>query len=72
MFTTIYIYVSSYHQYINQDSRATNSYNRENFKQYLTAAEGKTKEVANRIATDVYKFFDQIPHTSHAIHRYYF
>jgi len=30
--------------------------------------EGKNEDVANRVATDVFKFFDTTPHTSHATH----
>ena len=35
---------------------------------YLVAAEGKKNDVANRITTDIIKFFNSIPHTSDATH----
>ena len=36
--------------------------------QYLTAAGGKSEEVASRVATDVIKFFNKVSHTSHETH----
>ena len=62
------IYISSHHQCIHQESRTTDIFNREDFGQYLIAAEGKSEEAASRIATDVIKFFNKVPHTSHATH----
>ena len=46
------------------DSKTSDIFDKEEFSHYLVAAEGKYKDVANRISIDVVKFFNSVPHGS--------
>ena len=50
------------------DSKTSYIFDKEQFTHYLVAAEGKDKDVANRISVDLVKFFNSVPHGSDAKH----
>ena len=62
------MYIHKYNHHITLDSRTSDIFDKEEFSHYLVAAEGKDKDVANRISIDVLKFFNSVPHGSDAKH----
>ena len=56
------------------DSRSSEISDKEEFSHYLVTAEGKSNDVANRVTTNIIKFFNSVPQASDATHlaRYYF
>ena len=50
------------------DSRSSKIFDKEEFSHYLVASEGKSNDVANRVTTDIIKFFNIVPQASDATH----